>query len=145
MITSIRCVPQFDLWPWPISSRLFSHDFAIKLLEYITSCHVRSAAHTVLDGFFQYLAQIFTSIRRCVVCNDPWSWPISSWSFSHYFAIKLLKCDTPCCVCSTACTVLYRFFPSFAQMITNMRVCVKHNDFWPWSISSQAMTLQWNC
>ena len=27
-----------DLWPWPISSRSFSHDFAIKLLKYGTSC-----------------------------------------------------------------------------------------------------------
>ena len=30
IITSIRgCVVQSDLWPWPISSRSFSHDFAI--------------------------------------------------------------------------------------------------------------------
>ena len=78
-----------DLWSWPISSRSFSHNFAIKLLKYVTS-YVHSIAHTVLDGFFLYLAQMITSVRGCVVHNDLWSWPISSRSFSHDFAMKLM-------------------------------------------------------
>ena len=91
MITSMRCN---DLWPWPVSSRSFSHDFAIKLLKYGTSCCVCSTACTVLDGFSPYLAQMITSITGCVVFNDPWPWLISSRSFSYDFAIKLLKYDT---------------------------------------------------
>ena len=84
MITSMRgCVVHKDLWPWPISSRSFRHDLAIKLLKYGTSCHVCSTECTVLDGFFAFLAQMITSIRGCVAWNDLWPWPISSWLFSH--------------------------------------------------------------
>ena len=36
---------------------------------------------TVLDGFFPYLVQIITSMRRCVACDDLWPGPISSRSF----------------------------------------------------------------
>ena len=59
---------------------------AIKLQKYGASCRVRSTAHTVLDGFLPYLAQIVTSISGCVACNDIWSWPIYSRQFSHDFA-----------------------------------------------------------
>ena len=96
--------------PSPISSRSFRHDFATKLLKYGTFCRVRSAACTVLDVFVPYLAQMITSMRECVACNDLWPWLISS-SFSHGIAIKLLKYGTSCHVCSTACTVLGGFFP----------------------------------
>ena len=56
MTSSINgCVAHDDLWPLPISSRSFRHEFGIQLLKNVTSC-VRSTAHTVLDGFFLYLA-----------------------------------------------------------------------------------------
>ena len=51
-----------DLWHWPVSSRLFSHEFAVKLLQYGTSCRVRFTTCTVLDGFFPYLAQMITTL-----------------------------------------------------------------------------------
>ena len=141
MITSMRgCVAHSDLWPWSISSRSFIHDFAIKLLKYGTSCRVRSTACTVLDIFFPYLAQMITSMRGCVVCNDRWPWLISSRSFSHGFAIKLLKYGTSCHVCSTACTVLDGFFPYLAQMITSRWGCVTCNDLWPCPISSSSFS-----
>ena len=89
---------------------------------------VRSTARTVLDGFFPHLAQMITSIRGCVACNDLWTWHISSRSFSYNFAIKMLKYGTSCHVCSTACTVLDESFPHLAQMITSIRGCVVHND-----------------
>ena len=54
--------------------RSFSHDVAMKLLKYGTSCHVHSAACTVLDGFSPYLALMITSMRGCVML---WPWPIS--------------------------------------------------------------------
>ena len=60
----------------------------------------------VLDRFFPYWAQMITSMRRCVSCNDLWTWLISSRSFRHDFAIKLLKFVTSCHVHPTACTVL---------------------------------------
>ena len=131
-----------DLWPWRISSRPFSHDFAIKLLKYDTSCGGCSTTCTVLDGFFPYLAQMITSMRGCVACNDLWPWSISSKSFSHDFAIKLLKYGTSCAVRSTACTVLDEFFLYLAQMITNMRGYVLCNDLWPWPISSRLFSCE---
>ena len=71
MITSMwGYVACNDLWPWIISLRSFSHDFAIKLLKYGTSCHVGSTAHTVLDKLFSYLAQIITSMRGCIFDLD---------------------------------------------------------------------------
>ena len=55
MINTMRgCVAHHDLWPWPISSRSLSHDFAITLLKFVSSCRVRSVTSTVLDGFFPY-------------------------------------------------------------------------------------------
>ena len=36
-------------------------------------------------GFFRYLAQMITSITRCVACNDLWPSPISS---------RLFRCET---------------------------------------------------
>ena len=87
MIISMRgCVACNDIWPWPIFSRSFSHDFVIKLLKYGTFCRVCSTALTVLDEFFPYLAQMIASMRRCVACNDLWPWPLSSRLFSCDFA-----------------------------------------------------------
>ena len=107
MITSMRgCVAHNGLWPWPISSKSFNHDFAIKPLKYVTFYRARSTARTVLDGFFPYWAQMNISMRGCVVHNDLWPWPLSSRSLSHFFAIKLLKCRTSCRFRSTACAIL---------------------------------------
>ena len=127
-----------DLWPWPISSRPFSHDFPIRLLKYGTSCHVCSAAHTVLDWFFPYWAKMITSMRWCVVHNDLSPWPIYSRSFRHYFVIKLLK-YMAYLVVSTLLHIQFfnEFFPYLVQMIISMRGCVGHNDLWPWPIYSR--------
>ena len=76
MITSVRgCVAYNDLWPWPISWRSFGLGLGLEN-------HVRSVASTVPDGFFPYLAQMITSMRRCVACDDLSPWPISSRSFN---------------------------------------------------------------
>ena len=32
--------------------------------------HVRPVASTVQDGFFPYLVQMITGMRRCVACDD---------------------------------------------------------------------------
>ena len=137
MTISMRgCVVYSNFWLWPISSRSFSHDFAIKLLKYGTSCHVCSTACTVPDVFFPYLAQMIISIRGCVTCSDLWPWPLSSRLFSHDFAIQLLKYGTYSHVRSTACTVLDGFFRFLAQMITSMRRSVAFNDLWPSPTSS---------
>ena len=135
-----RCFSHNELWSLTISSRSFSSDFAIKLLKYGTSCRVRFTAHTVLDGFFPYLAQIITSMRGCVACNDLWPWPIFLRSFRLEFAIKLLKYGVSCRVCSPASTVLDRFFPYLAQMITSVRGCVMRNDIWSRPISSRSFS-----
>ena len=87
---------------------------------------------TVLDGFFPYLAQMITSMRGCVACNDLWPWPISSRSFGL---------DLENRVCSVASTVLDGFFPYLIQMITSMRRCVACDDLWPWPISARSFDL----
>ena len=90
-----------DLWSWPISSRSFSHDFAIKPLKYIPSCCVHSTARTVLDGLFPYLAQMITNMSK--VCRvqrpltltyifkaiQPWLW----WNMAHLlvYAVQLMQ------------------------------------------------------
>ena len=111
MITGIRgFVMHNNLWPWPISPRSFSHDFAIKLLKYGTSCCVQSTTRTVLNGFFPYWAQMITSMSGWVVRDHLWPWHISSRSFSHHFVIKLLKYGTSSIVHSSAWTALNGFF-----------------------------------
>ena len=77
--------------------------------------HVRPVASTVQDGFFPYLVQMITSMRRCVACDDLWPWPISSRSFD-------LALEN--CVRSVASTVQGGFFLYLAQMITIIRECV---------------------
>ena len=50
-----------DLWPWPIFSRTIGLDLENR---------VPSVASTVLDGFFPYVVQMSTSMRRYVACHD---------------------------------------------------------------------------
>ena len=87
---------------------------------------------TVLDGFFPYLAQMFTSKRRCLAYNDLWPWPISSRSFGLGLENR---------VRSVASAVLGGFFPYLVQMINSMRGCVACDDPWPWPISSRSFGL----
>ena len=64
MITSMRgCVARNDLWTWPISSRSFSCDFAIKLLKYVTSCHVCLTTQTVLARCLFHGLHIYDTIQ----------------------------------------------------------------------------------
>ena len=129
-----------DIWPWPIPSRSFSHEFAIKMLKYVTSCRVRSTAHSSGWNFFPHLAQMITSRRGWLAWNDSWSWTICSRSFSHGLcsksfshdlAIKLLKYDTSYHVRPTACAD--GLFPK--QKITSIRGCVNRSKVKvPWVI-----------
>ena len=135
-----ECIACYDLWSWNISSRSFSNDFAIKLINYGTSCHVCSTACTVLDGFFPCLAQMITSMIKCVPWDGLTPWPISSRSFSHDLSIKPLKYGTSCCIHFTAWAVLDGLFPNLAQMITNMKWYVAHSDLWAWPISSRSLS-----
>ena len=123
MITSMRgCVAHNDLWSRPISSRWFSHDFVVKLLNYVTS-RVRSTAHTVVDGFFLYLAQMITSMREGIPCNKRWSWPIPQ----GHLAIL------PCPLYSMYCYrwILSLFGTNYHKL---EKVCCKQ---WYWPISSR--------
>ena len=95
-----------DLWPWPIFSRSLGLDLENRF---------HSVASTVLDGFFPYLVQMITSMRRCVACDDLWPWPISSRSFDLDFENR---------VRSVAFSVLHRLFPYLPQIITTIRGCV---------------------
>ena len=87
---------------------------------------------TVLDGFFPHVAQMITSMRVCVACNDLWPWPISSRSFGLDLENRVI---------SVASTVPDGFFPYVVQMITSMRRCVACDDLWPWPISSRSFDL----
>ena len=76
---------------------------------------VRSVATTVLDGFFPYLVQMITSMRRYVACDDLWPWPISSRSFDLDFENR---------VRSVTFSVLDGLFPYLPQIISTIRGCV---------------------
>ena len=99
------CVTGNDFWPWPISSRSLSCDFAMRWLKYGTSCCVSTTARTVLDEFFPYLAQMITSMKGCVASNDLWPWPISSRLFyglhvlySYVAKIQPIRDDVLCTI-----------------------------------------------
>ena len=125
MITTMRgCVVHHDLWPWPISSRSFGLDL---------ENGVCSVASTVLDGFFLYLAQMITIIRRCVACYIfSESGNLKFWQIFKTFWPWPWKKKS---------TILDGFFPYLAPMITSMRGCVAYNDLWPWPISSRSFGL----
>ena len=76
-----------DLWSWPISSRSFGLGLENR---------VRSVASTVQDGFFPYLVQMITSMRRCVACDDLWPWPISSRYVEIRQSVEHSACVTGC-------------------------------------------------
>ena len=96
-------------------------------------------ACTMLDGSFLYLTTRIPSTWGCVAYNL-WPWPISSRSFSHDFAIKLLKYGTSCCVCSTAYMVLDVFFHIWHKW--SLAFGVVYNKFWPSHISSRSNWIQ---
>ena len=83
---------------------------------------VRPVASTVPDGFFPYLVQMITSMRRCVACDDLWPWLISSRSFDL---------DLENRVRSVASTVLDGFLLYLAQIIFFLRGCVASYLFIP--------------
>ena len=119
-----RCVACDDLWPWPISSRLFDLD--------LENCG-RAVASTILNGFFLYLAQRNTIIRGCVACYDFFR----IWKFEFLANLRKFSALT----LKKISTVLDGFFPYLAQMITSMRGCVSYNDLWPWPIFSRSFGL----
>ena len=65
-------------------------------LSVCLACCVCSVTPAVLYVFFPYWAQMIAIMRGYVACNDLWPWSISSRSFNHNFAIKLLKYGTSC-------------------------------------------------
>ena len=102
---------------------------------HIFSCPLYSMCSSY--GFFSYLAQMITSFRGSVTCNDLWSWALSSRSFSHNFAIKLLRYGTSLMPALQHVQFCIKIWSYLAQMITTMRVCVACNDLRPWLISSK--------
>ena len=133
------CVACNELWPWPIFSRSFIYDLAMKL-KCGTSCRVRSTAWWVLERLFLNMAQMIYSMTGRVKCNDLWLWPIYTRSFSRDFASKLLKYGTSCQVRCTAHTVLDGLLLYLAQMNYSMRGWVACNHFWPWPLSSRSFS-----
>ena len=79
MITSMRrCVACDDLWPWPISSRSFDHDFENR---------VCSVMFSVLDRLFcwlgiQYDPIVWVIMRRRGVSSERRRSSCSSWLWS---------------------------------------------------------------
>ena len=88
--------------------------------------HIRSVAPAIMNEFFPYLAQLITSIKRCVSYNGIWPWHIASSSTSYNLAIKLLKYGTSFHVHSTAQNGLFSYL---VQVITSMRGCIMCDDF----------------
>ena len=81
---------------------------------------------------------MITSMRGCVVCNDLWTWPLSSRSFSHEFVIKLIKYGTSCFVrlqhiqfWMNAFHILHKWSLVWSG--------VTHHDLWSWPISPSCL------
>ena len=87
---------------------------------------VCSIIHTVLVGFFKYMAQMITSMKRSIEHNEFSLWPlyfISPRSFRYEFKIKLLKYGTCRRVRSKPCTVLDGFFLSQIGFNILVEIC----------------------
>ena len=130
----------FYIWhKWSLSLKgvsrvIFFQDLKFEFLANLLNFSALTLKNksTVLDVFFPYLAQMITSMRRCVAYDDLWPWPI----FLRSFGLDLENR-----VCSVASTILDGFFPYLVQMITSMRRCVASDDLWPWPISSRSLDL----
>ena len=88
-----------------------------KYFPYITMLHFghsvpASLANLVVEVGTRHCHQtlLITSMRGCVMHNDLWPWPISSRSFSHEIAVKLIKCGISCGIHSTACAFWVVYF-----------------------------------
>ena len=74
IITTMKeCLALNGLWSWPISSSSFNCNFAIKLRQYDTSYHVRSATLTIQDGLFPYFSNGILGSGRILRTGRPWS------------------------------------------------------------------------
>ena len=125
------------LWPWPI---YWSHS-TIKLLKYGTSCCVYSAFPTLRNWFFPYMAQMMTSMRGVGHLVTTWPWHVSSNTFWHHCAIKLLRNCTSCSVQFVTLALVDRFA---SYVITSTRGCSAHNNLSPWPVSSWSIHLAIN-
>ena len=151
MITSMKgCAMLNNLVPWPLSSRSLSHDFAIKLLKYLYL--VVSALQHVqfwMDSFhIGHKWSLAWDGELHIMTYDLWSWPISFRSFSHDFAIKMLKYDGISCCLHYSMYSSGWIFPHLAQMITSVRGrgCVACNCPWPLILTYIFKVIQqWLC
>ena len=76
--------------------------------------------------------------KACVFAAKQVSWMFIS---QHSFRLSIpTKYNTSCHVRSITYTVLDRFFPYLAQIITIMRGCVARNDLWHWPVSPRSFS-----
>ena len=107
-----------------ISSRSFSHNFAITLLKYHTII-CSTACKFWIDSF--HIWHKWSLACKGVLCTITFD---LDWYFQGYSTMTWR-------VLCTACAVLDGFFLNLTQMIISMRGCLAHIDFWPWPISSR--------
>ena len=147
MITSMKgCAMLNNLVPWPLSSRSLSHDFAIKLLKY--SHLVVSALQHVqfwMDSFhIGHKWSLAWDGELHIMTYDLWSWPISFRSFSHDFAIKMLKYDGISCCLHYSMYSSGWIFPIWHKWsLVWEGEGVLHAtalDLWSWPISSRSFS-----
>ena len=98
-----------------------------KLLKYGTSFLVGCTACAVLDGLFQYWAQMMTGMRQCVMRIGLWPWHISFRSVCYDIAIKLLKYGT-----SSHVTAFFRSSPVDLDINTGMGSVMQYLFIWYW-------------
>ena len=103
--------------------------------KYVTFCCVCFWACTVLNGFFPCLAQMITSVRGCVACNDILILTNIFKVIQLWLCNESAKYVISCHVRSAPCTVKDEFFPYWAQMFTSKRGGVARNALWSWPIS----------
>ena len=118
-----------DLWPWPISPRSFSHDFATKLLKYITSC-VHPTAHTLIQFWMEsfYIWHIWSLAWKSMSHATTFGLDLYLQGHSAMTLQENYQNITDLIV-STACTVLGGFFSYLAQMTTSIKINKKITSF----------------
>ena len=88
MITGMRVCVMHDFWPWPISSRSFTHNFVIKTVKVWYILFLLCSTYSfdsAMESFHIWQKRSLACIWEGRV-QDFWPWPIflgHCWSMTH--------------------------------------------------------------
>ena len=95
-----ECVACNDLWPWPVSSRSFSDDFAIKLLKYVSSSLARRGVNNPIFSIcaaHERVCHMQWPLALTYIFKVMWLWRCLFYGLYSYVAqIQPLRAGTTC-------------------------------------------------